>query len=758
MLRKVISIKNVGRFFNYRAAGDVELRRYTLVFAENARGKTTICAILRSLQSGDPAYVIGRTTIGSQGAPEINILLASGTAVLNAGAWSTTVPNLAIFDSKFVSENVYSGDAVDLSHKRSLYGVIVGAQGVALARQIERYDTATREKSTEIREKLAFVQAIVPQGLTVENFLQLQEDPAIDYKIAEKGKELKAAQQAEEIRTRPALSELNLPKFWLTFEVLLGKTIEGIAEDAERRVSLHIEAHAIHDHGEPWLSEGLGYILNDKCPFCGQAITGVTLIAAYRDYFSEDYNALRTEITTLHQQISDAFSDRVIASIERIIDQNKAGIEFWSRFCTTTPPVLDVGVSEALINLRNAALPLLERKAATPLEHVSIDAPFTVALDAFMAAIRGAETYNQAVRAANVVIAQKKDATGTVDVIVVERDLTLLQAIKKRYEPEAKEACNKYMAALTEKKTIEQEKDRVKVRLDEHTREVIGLYENTINDLLEGFHAGFRITGTNHGYPGGVASASYKILINETPVELGDSNSPISRPSFKNTLSSGDKSTLALAFFLSRIEHDPEKTSKIVIFDDPFNSQDNFRKECTVQRIKECGEDCQQVLVLSHDQSFLKRIWDRLATRASDRKCLKLRRVGERDTKICDWNIEEAMQSPFVADRKLLAAYYTSGEGSPRDIVVKIRPLLETYCRSLYPGDFDEDALGTIIRKIRANGPLHQIFPLLEKLDSLNEYGRRYHHGENPNAAIEPIDDNELHGFVKKTLSIIGYC
>ncbi len=758
MLRKVISIRKVGRFLRYSATGDVEFKRYNLVFAENGRGKTTLCAILRSLQAGDTAHVIGRTTLGSPGAPEIRILLDDGPAVLSAGAWSTTVPNLAIFDSTFVSENIYSGDVVDLSHKRSLYGVIVGAHGVALARQIEGYDAASREKSTEIREKRAEVQALVPQGLAVEAFLPLQEDWAIDAKIAEKVKELKAVQQAEEIRTRPALSELNLPRFWISCEKLLGKSIEGIAKDAERRINIQIEEHAMHERGEPWLFEGLGYIRNNECPFCGQSINGVALIGAYRDYFSEAYDALRAEITTMHQQIADAFGDRVIASIDRIIDQNKAGVEFWSRFCTITPPVLDVEVSGTLFNLRNAALPLLERKAATPLEHVSVDASFTGALDAFMSARRSAETYNQAVRAANGVIAQKKAATGTVDIRVVQSALTLLQAIKKRHEPEGKEACKKYMDAITEKKTIEDKKTRVKVRLDEHTREVIGHYENTINDLLEDFHAGFRITGTDHGYPGGVASTSYQILINETPVELGDPNSPLTIPSFKNTLSSGDKSTLALAFFLSQIEHDPAKASKIVIFDDPFSSQDSFRKDCTVQKIKKCGDECHQVIVLSHDQSFLKRIWDRLAIQAGDRKCLQLMRVGLRDTKICEWDIEEATQSPFAADRKSLAAYYIRGEGSPRDIVVKIRPVLETYCRNLYPGDFGEDALGTIIGKIRANGPVHQLFPLLEKVEALNEYARRYHHGENPNAATEPIDETELHGFVKKTLSIIGCC
>jgi wobble nucleotide-excising tRNase len=51
MLQRIISIRNVGRFRNCAAAGDVTFRRFTLVFAENARGKTTLCALLRSLSS-----------------------------------------------------------------------------------------------------------------------------------------------------------------------------------------------------------------------------------------------------------------------------------------------------------------------------------------------------------------------------------------------------------------------------------------------------------------------------------------------------------------------------------------------------------------------------------------------------------------------------------------------------------------------------------------------------------------------------------
>jgi hypothetical protein len=83
---------------------------------------------------------------------------------------------------------------------------------------------------------------------------------------------------------------------------------------------------------------------------------------------------------------------------------------------------------------------------------------------------------------------------------------------------------------------------------------------------------------------------------------------------------------------------------------------------------------------------------------------------------------------------------------------------VEAYSKNLYPSEFAADMLGTMIGKIRTTGATHAMFPVMDDLDALNEYTRRYHHGENPNAATEPINDTELQGFVKKTLTIIGCC
>jgi wobble nucleotide-excising tRNase len=108
MLKKLVSIKNVGRFKNYGAVGDVELKRYNLLFAENGRGKTTVCAILRSLQLGIGGYVMGRRTLGNSDAPEIKLLSDGQMVSFTNGTWSSIVPEIGIFDATFVSENGFS--------------------------------------------------------------------------------------------------------------------------------------------------------------------------------------------------------------------------------------------------------------------------------------------------------------------------------------------------------------------------------------------------------------------------------------------------------------------------------------------------------------------------------------------------------------------------------------------------------------------------------------------------------------------------
>jgi hypothetical protein len=227
------------------------------------------------------------------------------------------------------------------------------------------------------------------------------------------------------------------------------------------------------------------------------------------------------------------------------------------------------------------------------------------------------------------------------------------------------------------------------------------------------------------------------------------------RPSFKNTLSSGDRSTLALAFFLAQLDQDAARDEKIVVFDDPFTSMDAFRRTSTVHEIHRCGTQSAQVFLLSHEATFLDALSKMLP--AGDRKTLQFSRVGEENTRITEWDIEKALQGQLRADIEAIRLYHIDGVGDPRTVAQKIRVVIEGHARNVCPTQFGSSStMGAIVEEIRRGGDEHTLFDAVDDLDQINMYSRRYHHPENPQAATEPIDDGELAGFARRTLELVG--
>lgn len=144
-LRQIKHIGSVGRFRACGAEGDVTFKKFTLIFAENGRGKTTLCSILRSLQTNDPDIVVGRTTLGSAKEPNVVINFEDGsTALFKGGAWNKPNDQLRIFDAQYVAENVYFGDEIGTDQRRNLCRVMLGKAGVDLA---NTYDAWRRLRS-----------------------------------------------------------------------------------------------------------------------------------------------------------------------------------------------------------------------------------------------------------------------------------------------------------------------------------------------------------------------------------------------------------------------------------------------------------------------------------------------------------------------------------------------------------------------------------------------------------------------------------
>ena len=759
MLKKIISIKNVGRFRNSAASGNPELARYTLIVGANGFGKTTLCAVLRSLKSGDPAYITGRRTLGIEDTPTVELLLPAGPSRFDGAAWSAPYPALAIFDGVFVAENVHSGEVVEIDHKRNLYRVIIGEKGVRLAEKDTRLAAQSREKTGEISAAARAIQSHIPAGMNLNQFIALAADLDIDARIAEQERTVEAVRQAKQINERPALSEIAIPTLPADFAGLLARTIDDIAQDAETRLAEHLAAHDMEADGGNWIAKGLDHADRGTCPFCGQDIHDLPLISAYRVVFSDRYKALRDDITALRTQIAEQFGDGALGRLNTRVEQNKGAFEFWGRYCTFDLATLAFpdGIPEAIRALGQAVLVLLERKDRAPLEAIPPNEALTTAVAAYEAAQARVQAADEAIRAVNALIAAKKEETGAANVQAAEAELARRKAIKARHSDPVAVLCADHVRLTGEKEGIDDWKTKIRAQLDQHTNNVMKPYERRINHYLDAFNADFRITKVRHSYPGGTVASSYQLVINNTPIDLGDGQTPPDRPSFKNTLSSGDRTTLALAFFLAHLEQDQSLVDKTVVFDEPFNSQDAFRRRQTVHEIAKVARSCAQVIVLSHDATFLKQVWDKAP--AAERVALTLADHRGQGSKIMPVDLERACQGRTATDIDDLQTYVTSGAGIPLDLIRKMRVVLETHCWITYPASFQagQDSLGEIVRKIREGGDQHPAKDLYDQLDQINDYTSQYYHGEDlADATPDQIDPSELTGYVRRTLKIVN--
>lgn len=758
MIKKFLSVKNVGRLVNAAQKGP-ELNRYNLFFAENGRGKTTLCAMLRSLQSGQHEYITERKTIAPFGGdPSATLRLDGGNAAYAKNAWSVTVPDVAIFDATFVAQNVHAGEYVSRDHRTNLLQVIIGEAGVALAHTVNKLDETIRDKNADINRARKTVQQVLPNGIKLDQFLVIADDPEIDAKMAAKTAERDAAKRAEEIKNRAALNEVPVPALPAALSPMLAKTPADVSADAEKRLKDQIARHEMHEHGQAWLSEGLSYLRDNTCPFCGQGTKGLPLVDAYKQFFSDAYETLIEEIGQLRMDTEGAMGETTLATLGRTIATNEAVAQFWKQFTAITVDALDYDNAIAALarKLRQAVLAMIDAKQKSPLTTIAPERAFIDAQVGYEGARKLLGAYNAGVVAANITIAAQKKQAQVANVAVTEKELAGLRLVKLRHDPKIKPLCAECLTLAAEKEKLDKDKEAAKSALDKHADNMIQDYETTINKLLRGFGAGFTITNSKKTYVGGTPSSVYQILINNQPIDLGDGSTPPGQPCFRTTLSAGDKSTLALAFFLAQLDHDPSKANRIVVFDDPFNSQDRSRRERTAELLKKYGKECAQLLLLSHDPFFLALVFSKLPK--ADRHSLQLSRAPDNTTTIEEWDVEKETQEGYFKDHAALSSYLLNGAKDLIDIARKIRPVLEGYHRYRFPHQFpDKEWLGDMIKRIRDSAGAHPMYAALEELESINDYSKKYHHDTNPgNADSEPINDGELQGYVQRTLAIVG--
>lgn len=777
MIRRINKLRNVGRFTELRSQGgnQHEFTKVNVIYAPNACGKTTLCDVFRSLGTGKPDFILGRKRFGSTTAIEIEILLhgsPAARAVFAPAGWrlepaGSSVQKTLVYDDRFVADNVLIGNSIAVEQRRNLYGLALGSQGQLLREAVDSAERDLGAATGALNSARAALTLLIPAGFTIDTFRPLVRDDAIEQLIQATTTELEAARQnkqnADSIRQRKTMSVCAAPVMPEGVAEALEATLDDVALEAEAKIRRHLVTHS-RGLSLDWVGQGHRAQVGTRCPHCGQEMGELEILAAYRAFFSGALQEQQASQARIAREAEDRFGPVAQQRIERLLDTHVAERDWWKDaggFLFALPVCPGArAVRDAMEAVRSALTAAIQRKQAQPALRVVLSEVEAAALTAWAEIATTITRYMAAIAPINAAIEQRQRAAGSVNTGPIESRIAMLSAQKKRHDTAVVAAFAALDAATTAKAEKERAKTAANNALREQLEQVLADYGVRINALLDRFGVGFRLVSGGVNFRGGPPAGELAVEILGTRVSTApeDARNP-ALPSLANTLSGGDRSALGLAFFVAVAERGPDISNTILVFDDPFHSQDRSRRRRTIECVHRLAALSRQSFILSHELDFAREA-ARMAGVQVNTFTLD---------QMADHPLLEAKSLPPLPGRayeqdyaKLTAFLRNPSEFADqfKDVARCVRQSLEGYMRTKFPESWaDDDWIGGMIGKIRDAQPddvLHHAAHLVTDLTEVNDWGKRYYHGETDGSDAGAIDPTELIGYVKQTIGIIS--
>ncbi len=792
MINKVEKLFSIGKFRNYQATGQVNFKKLTLIYGDNGGGKTTLTSVFRSLTTNNPEIIRSRISTNhstAQAAQISQLGMPNIFHTFGATGWTVQFPEIEIFDIHFVNDNIYSGFDFSNEHKKQLHQFVIGAQGVAIQNQIEQNkDDKTNSRQTQKDIEAKLIQQ-VGNNLTTDLISSFLAIPAIhanniEQLIANAETVLASANANAIIQTLQPLSSITKIANGINFVSLIAD-LQTTAQTIQNNVLETLFSQHCQDLSvsaligpENWLQKGFAYVEskqssnepNISCPFCKQSIdTNSDILTAYASKFSADFNALAKRLKAHLLSLQNFNLEAAIQAINNINQANTSRIASWNAYLpnTTQPPVFDIIANEEnLITEFKNLIASVQQKIQNPTEAVAI-AEVNVFQTSGQNINANIEKYNQSVTTYNTAITMFRSGIQTVATAQLEVDR--LKRIKKRFETPIDILCNQLKTERQALKTLETAYTQLSKQQQEAATSFFNNYQTQINIYLgDVFKTPFRIEDVVHVPPQGRATQGqigYRLTIDGNDISFTP-NQPFNA---KECLSEGDKSTIALALFLSKLDIDPNKQNKVLIFDDPLSSLDTNRRAYTIGIIKSLFQQLKQVIVLSHNEYFLHEVGKDIAT--SDKCTLRIAEdFAAKASKIEVCDLDELVKIDYFRNIERLEAYRRSPDINLKDAVLGwLRNVLEAHLRFKFYKEIrsmtGQPTFGRLISFLNT-------FPvtfrdntnradIISKLNLINGVSWKSHHGDpNPDYAALGMNPNtititELDNLIQDTLNLI---
>lgn len=758
MLSKIV-IRNVGVLRAFDTPNAPKLDKLTLFYGRNGRGKSTLTSVLRAARDGEASTVLGRQSLGNGGvAPKVALVSAAGTITFDNGGWNTKGAPVEVFDTAFITDNVYAGELIELAHDRGLFSVIIGTDGVRLAKHLERFNVIAKTCATALKDAEAALADDVPSDMSKEEFFALGPNPDYAKRLDAAERALKAVQQADKIASLKPLEALTMPELPADLPAVLIGTVADIEASARGRLLEHFKRFGFDKKGEAWISYGVEHIHDDACPLCGRDdVDADGMVTLYGQIFGETYKAHLGTITTASTELEDSLGEDTRTALANKMATNAEAAGKWAEYVALGKELPDASELGAHIaDAHREAKALLDRKRSSPLDVLQAVDEIAATGQSLDAARKLVEKYNAVVEAINEATKKAVAAAPT-----TEAAATLARDnVKKRmarHAPGVQKRVDAYLAAKRRDQRARDMRTQVQKRLKKANEDAAAHYHQRVNHYLGRFGASFTISKITNSMQGNAGQADYGLLIKGETIPRGRGRQTAAIPTFRNTLSAGDKTTLALAFFLAKLDSDTTLNCKTLVIDDPLSSHDSHRRRETVNAIKDLCSRCLQVIVLSHDEFLLREV---------ERRCVGVPCAafqidfdgGDEWSSATAVDLDKLCRAGHAKMVEELVAYVDHRHGDADEVVLKVRQALETHYRRSFAAYFAHDRnLGQIVRDIFDEGASHPCHRDLGRLDNCNDATCDKHHGDDAIVVVKRgVDPDELRVIAADALELIG--
>lgn len=687
MISKVKRLKTVGKFYDFsEQSNTLDWRKNTFVFAPNAYGKSTLVCVLRSLRDNDSKLICARKTLGSAVAPEAIIVIDGSNYVFNGTRWEKPFPLIQIFDAPFIHANIVTNE-IGHEQKKNIHRIIIGERGIKLA---EEFAALKAKEKTISQDVTNFEGQYYRGGLTcsLDSFLAIppEQEAAVEPRIQKLEQDIKSKQSETIIRGLSFPRKATAPSFDLSnAKALAGKRLAAVHETAEKQVLAHIHKN-LKDKTQAnrFIRQGLDLIQAD-CPLCGQNLDDAAdLLKAYREFFDAAFRTYQQSLAAQTVSLEKWNQENELTSLVSIHNANLATLSQWEAYLgASNLPDISAAIENRraiLAELKTAVLLELAKKYNDP--NAAADLSSFDALSNELATIGTAiEEYNTAVAAftqrATRCVANLPES----NIASIQEKLRKEQEIKLRFVPQWKEWAANYTATKQRAETVLAQRDAKQRELEEYTKSIFKDYQKRINELLVTVGADFAITGLT-GKTDDRANESYSefgFLILEQIVPLTARQEDAS--SFKNTLSEGDKSTLAFAFFITALENMPGLDKQIVVFDDPLSSLDETRREATARVLLALSPRVKQLTVCTHKKDFLHMLCDKIP----DNMSLRIRYDKKNGSRLEPFDVEQDRKGEHACMVEDMERYVVEDFGPTSETMQgNIRKVFEVVLKTKY--------------------------------------------------------------------------